>query len=460
MELFITKLFEQPALYFSTVVAFAGSICVHEYSHALVADHLGDRTAKEKGFKTLNPLKVMGWMSIASLLILGFSWGAVPVKKEDTNRLRRAAISLAGPISNLLLLGVFALLLKWSYTTVPTVAVGTLAYYCRIFLLCALYANAILFLLNILPIPALDGWGAINPFLPRALIPTEKTKNFLFYFFIYVICFSRASVLFDMALESFASRFLPRQVSAVSLVSEGEMFHENGDDSAAYKAFQEAAEQGSPEGKLQLAVCLAEGYGCEPNPDKAFSLFSENSVRAYPLAKFYIGLMKINGIGCSQDYEEAYEMLSQQEVQQLFPLARAHLGFLLAEGYGADQDLRRAYELLNDEEVLKSLPLARFYFAVFLMEGNVCERDERRAFSLVNNEEVLEIPQAKYILGSWYYAGAGTEQDFAKAAKYLKAAADAGEPNAMQFLGYQNGVLPDYGMKLEELLRRCWNESK
>lgn len=104
MELFVTKLFTQPALYFSTVVSFAGSICVHEYCHALVADRLGDHTAKEAGYKTLNPMKVMGWMSIVALLVFGFSWGAVPVKREDSNRFRRSAIFLAGPLSNFVLL--------------------------------------------------------------------------------------------------------------------------------------------------------------------------------------------------------------------------------------------------------------------------------------------------------------------------------------------------------------------
>lgn len=67
MELFINKLFEQPAFYFATIASFAGSICIHEYCHAFVAHHLGDSTAKEGGYMTLNPLKVMGWMSIAHL---------------------------------------------------------------------------------------------------------------------------------------------------------------------------------------------------------------------------------------------------------------------------------------------------------------------------------------------------------------------------------------------------------
>lgn len=461
MELFITKLFEQPAFYLSTVASFAGSICVHEYCHAFVAHHLGDHTAKEGGFMTLNPLKVMGWMSIAALLLFGFSWGAVPVKRDDPSRLRRAAISLAGPLSNLLLLSIVALLLKGVYAAVPTAAAGGFMYYCRLFLICALYANAILFLFNILPIPVLDGWGIIEPFLPGFLIPSEKSKSSIFRLFIYIVCFSSASGLFDKALEVFTSRFLPSQVNAISLVTDGEKLLENKDYSGAYKAFSDAAEQGSPEGKLDLALCLVEGYGCDANPEKAFALFSEDSVCAFPLAKFYTGLMRMNGVGCSQDYKKAYELLSQKDVQQAFPLARANLGVLLAEGFGVKQDSSKAFALLKDDEVMKLSPVARFYVAAFLMGGEVCEKDERRAFSLMNDEDVLKTqPQAKYLLGIWYYAGVGTKQDFAKAAQLLKAAADAGEPNAAQFLGYQNGKMPDYGMPLEEALKRLWNANK
>jgi TPR repeat protein/Zn-dependent protease len=461
MELFITKLFEQPAFYISTVASFAGSICVHEYCHAFVAHHLGDDTAKEGGFMTLNPLKVMGWMSIAALLIFGFSWGAVPVKQEDPSRLRRSAISLAGPLSNLALLGIVALFLKGLYVVAPTAVAGGFIYYCRLFLICALYANAILFLFNILPIPVLDGWGIIEPFLPKFLIPSEESKSSIFKLFIYIVCFSSASGLFDKALEIFASQFLPSQVSAMPLAADGTKCLEAEDYSGAYKAFTEAAEQGSPEGKLYLALCIIEGYGCESNPEKAFSLFSEKDVCIFPLAKFYLGWMRMNGVGCSQDYVKAYDYLSQKDVQQGFPLAKANLGILLAEGFGVKQDLSKAFTLLNDEEVMKLSPVARFYVSIFLMGGEVCKKDEQRAFSLMNDEEVLKAqPQAKYLLGSWYYAGDGTKQDFAKAAQLLKDAADAGEPNAAHFLGYQNGKMPDYGISLEELLKRYWNANK
>ena len=76
--------------------------------------------------------------------------------------------------------------------------------------------------------------------------------------------------------------------------------------------------------------------------------------------------------------------------------------------------------------------------------------------SYVNWDQYTISPEVKFLLGLLYYQGAGTAQDFAKAAQYIKEAADAGDPSAAQFLGYQNGRMPDYGMPLEELLKLLW----
>lgn len=298
--------------------------------------------------------------------------------------------------------------------------------------------------------------------LPKSLPNPTFSKICVVCAYVFLVLLVLSPFINQAASEAQNSSRVPSsQEGVMSLVKDGEKLLKNKDYSGAYKAFSEAAKQGSPVGKLNLALCLVEGYGCDANPEKAFALFSEESVRAFPLAKFYVGVMRMNGIGCSQDYKKAYELLSQQDVQQTFPIARVSLGVLFAEGSGVKQDSSKAYALLNDEAVMKLSPVARFYVAAFLMEGEVCKKDEHRAFSLMNDVEVLKAqPSAKYMLGIWYYAGVGTKQDFAKAAQLLKAAADAGEPNAAQFLGYKNGKMPDYGMTLEELLKRHWNANK
>lgn len=158
MDFFIANLFKDPALYAACVISFMFSICVHEFAHAFVAHKLGDNTAKDSGYMTLNPFKVMGWLSIAALFLFGFSWGAVPVRKEDPNRLRRSAISLTGPLSNLVLLLITSWILQEVYSANSMFGgSGGVTGWLAGFLIMMLFANAVLFLFNILPIPQLDG---------------------------------------------------------------------------------------------------------------------------------------------------------------------------------------------------------------------------------------------------------------------------------------------------------------
>ena len=88
------------------------SFPVHEFSHAYVANLLGDDSAKKAGRLTLNPLQHVDLFGLFCLFITGFGWAKpVPVnsKKFDNPKRDMAIVSLAGPVSNLLLalFGVF-----------------------------------------------------------------------------------------------------------------------------------------------------------------------------------------------------------------------------------------------------------------------------------------------------------------------------------------------------------------
>lgn len=458
MNLFVKNLFTDPITYFSTVVAFVGSICFHEFCHATVAHHLGDDTARNSGFQTLNPFKVMGWKSLICLFLFGFSWGAVPVMPEDKSRFRRFAVSLAGPLSNFMLILLASALLKMmrvSFNSLYSVE------YLWNFILCVLYANAVLFLFNILPIPPLDGWNAIEPVLPKSLIPSPATKSRIFMVFIYLVCFKSAtSGILDKGIDALCSRFIPKPNAVESLVMRGSECLESGNYSEACQAFAQAAEQGSVEGRLLLAQCLVEGWACEPDPERAFAEFSKDEFSVYPLARFYHGLMLALGIGCEQDGAKGYELLSQKDVQKNFPAARAIMGMLLSDGNGVKQDSNKAFQLLDDEKVLSAFPVTH-YLASLLLAGEGCPKDARRAFSLLANPKVYEeASAARFLLGICYYAGEGVGQDFKKAAEHIKAAADAGCDDAMEFLGYQDGQFVDYGLPLDELLEQMWAENE
>ena len=102
--MFLTYLFNNPQFYIYWIVIIIFSICVHEFSHALVAYWQGDDTAKKQGYFTINPMVQMGKISLLCVLIFGLCWGACPV---DPNKMKHkysdALVSFAGPFSNFVL---------------------------------------------------------------------------------------------------------------------------------------------------------------------------------------------------------------------------------------------------------------------------------------------------------------------------------------------------------------------
>ena len=143
------------------------SLCLHEFSHALVAYFGGDTTVKDKGYLTFNPLKYTHplYSLVFPLLFLvmggiGLPGGAVYI---ETWRLRsrtwRSAVSLAGPMANLLTGIVLAFVLQFlSYdatdnnSPVPGIA-----------FLALLQFSALM--LNLIPLPPFDGYGILEPHL-------------------------------------------------------------------------------------------------------------------------------------------------------------------------------------------------------------------------------------------------------------------------------------------------------
>jgi Zn-dependent protease len=143
------------------------SLCLHEFGHAIVAYRGGDREVYFKGYLTLDPRRytdpVFSLVLPLILLAIGgipLPGGAVWINHYALKSKRvETMVSLAGPLSNLLL----AVLLSLSVELFQP-APGLAAALSFLALL-----QAFAFVLNILPIPGLDGWGAIEPYLsPQA----------------------------------------------------------------------------------------------------------------------------------------------------------------------------------------------------------------------------------------------------------------------------------------------------
>jgi Zn-dependent protease len=141
------------------------SLCLHEFSHALVAYIGGDYTVREKGYLTFNPLKYTHplFSLVLPLLFLvmggiGLPGGAVYIERwRIRSRIMLSLMSLAGPLSNLLVAILLSLVLRFS-PSIPASYLPGLSF------LLVLQVSAVLF--NLIPLPPFDGYNILEPFLP------------------------------------------------------------------------------------------------------------------------------------------------------------------------------------------------------------------------------------------------------------------------------------------------------
>ena len=153
------------------------AITVHEAAHGWMARRLGDRTAEMLGRLTLNPIKhidPIGTVLVPAILLIAggfiFGWAKpVPVDPRNLAHPRRdmAAVAAAGPMANLVMALIWALIAKLGLMLTPTLPwVGVpLLLMGKIGIL----LNAILMVLNLLPLPPLDGGRVLVGLLPDHL---------------------------------------------------------------------------------------------------------------------------------------------------------------------------------------------------------------------------------------------------------------------------------------------------
>nr|PZM98088.1 MAG: site-2 protease family protein [Thermocrispum agreste] len=147
---------------------WAVSLTLHEFGHAVVAYRGGDREVAHKGYLTMDIRRYTDPILSLVLPLLILAIGGIPLPGGAVwinqwalrSRAVSSAVSLAGPLSNLAL----GVLLTGAVALFPDMPFGLL---CGLSLLAMFQILA--FVLNILPVPGLDGYGAIEPYLsPQA----------------------------------------------------------------------------------------------------------------------------------------------------------------------------------------------------------------------------------------------------------------------------------------------------
>jgi len=166
------------------------SVVIHEVSHGLMADYLGDPTARYAGRLTLNPIKHLdpfGSVIVPLFLLLLrspilFGWAKpVPINPYNLRdqKYGSAKVALAGPAANLALALVFGLTLRFLPVLAANPGLSLMFSY-------IVFINILLAVFNLLPVPPLDGSHILFTFLPYSL---QNIKIFLNQFGLFILLF-------------------------------------------------------------------------------------------------------------------------------------------------------------------------------------------------------------------------------------------------------------------------------
>lgn len=167
-----------------TLVILILSIVLHEVAHGYAANWLGDPTARLAGRLSANPLLHID--PIGSVLVPGvlyltgasflFGWAKpVPYNPYNLNNQKwgEAIVAAAGPLTNLLLALIFALVIRFASVLSLSQSFTEMASY-------IVYINVLLAIFNAIPFPPLDGSKIIEPFLPLGLaLKYRAVKNYM-----------------------------------------------------------------------------------------------------------------------------------------------------------------------------------------------------------------------------------------------------------------------------------------
>ncbi len=175
-----------PELLIANLIVLGLGMTIHEFSHNYVGWKMGDPEPARQGRLTLNPLVHINWLGWIMFAVLGFGiLGSAPISPfrmpRENRRWRWLAAVAAGPVSNLLLAAVFAIIIRIiGFSTLNTLP-GVL----RTILIQMVSLNVLLFVFNLIPLFPIDGWQIVYALLPPDLAQVwernAQTTQYIFF---------------------------------------------------------------------------------------------------------------------------------------------------------------------------------------------------------------------------------------------------------------------------------------
>ncbi|HEX6291147.1 MAG TPA: Clp protease N-terminal domain-containing protein [Herpetosiphonaceae bacterium] len=184
-----------PLMLLFVVSGWIASVCVHEFGHALAAYLGGDLSVRDKGYLTLDPLKYTDpflslLLPVIFLLLggMGLPGGAVYINTRALRSRRwETIVSAAGPLGTI----IFGALIVWPFLLDLDVLLATSEnqyFWAALSFLALLQITAVLF--NLIPIPPLDGFGIVSPWLPDGMRAQLLTFGNLLLLLLFMVLWS------------------------------------------------------------------------------------------------------------------------------------------------------------------------------------------------------------------------------------------------------------------------------
>jgi len=202
----LTDVFSPNLLYILATIVIG--LSVHEAMHAFTSHWLGDTTAKDEGRLSLNPLRHIDPLTTVLLPVITLVIFHIPILAAkpvpfNPDRLKydefgAALVALAGPLTNLALAVIGALLLH----VVPSAALAT-------FLITFVQLNVIIFIFNMIPIPPLDGSRILYAFAPESVQDFMRQIEPYGIFIVFGLVLTGILIPLITGLESTILQLLP-----------------------------------------------------------------------------------------------------------------------------------------------------------------------------------------------------------------------------------------------------------